>query len=939
MYGNVVALLRNCITMDGVHLDIGCGYGAIAEVVRDELGLSYIGFDLAVDGLDSLRQRGFNVHQVDLSDPGESEAKILAATGGRPIASLTFLDTLEHITNGPATLAMLRRLAERSAAPLVLSVPNITHKDIALKLLTAHWDVTEAGLLDHTHVECYSYRRLTQLMTVSGWREIEARDWLLEYSDQHFPPEAPTLDITLPVGQFLRRLVDQANPHALVNQFVRSYSVDQPKSLSLWHDRAEPARPLFSVLVATRRESACSLTQISDSLAKQTNQDFELVFLFHPRHDDVAEMAAVVGELPDALRMKTVTVASSHSRLASALNAALERIAGRYLVILQAEDVAEPHWLSTFAELSKRTPNSVLRIGIFKDGTGKDSSGSAIYPFALEAFEPVASFAVPGGAFRELGIRFAEDMDYLAEVDFIAQAVMLCGMTASNVAAVSRRSTAEEVVVAEKRAAMTAAHAQIVNKLNRHPLILPLGSAVELQRQAAETEANRRYRAFPMLRTLYDRYIASPAKLTTQHPDPPKDKGPFLSIITRTMGNRLATLRDTLMTLAGQSSQDFELQLVVHASAEATMSAVRSLVEEFPPPFRTRINIIQCNRPGRSAPLNDAIDHARGRYIAVLDDDDFVFAHWVETFERLSRERPGAMLRATCAAQVFDPAYKGNALDPHALSWFQMRWPSAYDAIDHLHGNYSPFMSLAFPSSVFKTLKFRWDESLSTNEDWQLGIHIAMICGIADTPEVTAVYRWWKDGESSTFLHSSAEWQSNRESIIAKLNTQPILLPEGSVAKICSLIDNNLDMRSKALHLAASNEQLTTELATLRSQVATWESLKLCAAVERDQLQQERDQLQQERDQLQQERDQLQQERDQLQQERDQLQQERDLVLSSTSWRMMAPARWAMGLMPCGLRFYVRRVVKLLYWLITPYRMRQRIAFLKARRAAAGRRP
>jgi SAM-dependent methyltransferase len=184
MYGNVVALLRNCVTTTGVHLDIGCGFGAIAEPVRDELGLTYVGFDLAKDGLDSLRERGFDVHQVDIFDLEQLRVKIQAATQGCPVTSLTFLDTLEHIVNGPATLAMFRGLAEHWAAPLVLSVPNITHKDIALKLLTGRWDVTEAGLLDYTHVECYSSRRLAQLMAASGWREIEARDWCLEQSLQ-----------------------------------------------------------------------------------------------------------------------------------------------------------------------------------------------------------------------------------------------------------------------------------------------------------------------------------------------------------------------------------------------------------------------------------------------------------------------------------------------------------------------------------------------------------------------------------------------------------------------------------------------------------------------------------------------------------------------------------------------------------------------------------
>jgi glycosyltransferase involved in cell wall biosynthesis len=932
MYGNVVALLRNCVTTTGVHLDIGCGFGAIAEPVRDELGLTYVGFDLATDGLDSLRERGFDVHQVDIFDLEQLRVRIQAATQGRPITSLTFLDTLEHIVNGPATLAMFRGLAEHWAAPLVLSVPNITHKDIALKLLTGRWDVTEAGLLDYTHVECYSSRRLAQLMAASGWREIEARDWCLEYSDQRFPTEAPTLDVALPVGHLLRRLVDCANPHAIVNQFVRSYCIDQPKALGLCHNRAEPVRPLVSIVVATQRGPACDLSRLLDNLVRQTNQDYELVLLRYPLAEaDAAADALVVYELPTTLREKSVFITSPRVGLAGALNDALNRIVGHHFVILHADDEVEPQWLSTLGELHKRTPNSVLRVGTFESESERDSSGSVVFPFTSDAYKWMASFAVPGGAIRELGLRFDEGMTDGVEVEFIARAIMLCGVATSPVDAVSRQVAEGSSLLAERRKAVTAAYAFTIERLNIHPLILPPGSAVELQRLIAsdasvgglseqlvaaekrliaseasvgglseqlvaaensvqnferearhfrqEAEMGRRPAEFPMLRTFINRYILPDCQLSPLYTDAPTETPPFLSIITRTAGTRIRTLRDTLLTLAGQSLQDFELHLVIHGEAESHVSAVRSLVAEFPSTLQARIRVTQCTRPGRSAPLNDAISHAKGRYVAVLDDDDFVFGHWVETFERLSRERPGSMLRAVCARQDFEATYKGHTLIPQALSWFQMPWPSDYDAVDHLHANYSPFMSMAFPIAVFEKLNFRWDETVTTAEDWQLGTRIAMICGVADTAEITGVYRWWNNGESSMFFHPPTEWKANRERILAELNGQPILLPKGSVGKICSLIDDNFDMRTKIVELNASNEGWRVN----------YERLTAACDAKRDQL------------------------------------------LSSTFWRLTAPARRITEFIPYRLRFYARRVAKLMYWLATPHRTRERIAFLKSR--------
>ena len=169
VYGNVVSLLRDSVSGRGVHLDIGCGYGAIAEPVRDEFGLTYIGFDLAEDGLESLNNRGFATFRIDLAEPSSAEETIRAATVGKTISSITLIDILEHLANGADILAMLRRIAASDNAPLVLTIPNVSHKDISLKLLAGRWDITEAGLLAHTHLAFYTHSRLTRVMAAVGW--------------------------------------------------------------------------------------------------------------------------------------------------------------------------------------------------------------------------------------------------------------------------------------------------------------------------------------------------------------------------------------------------------------------------------------------------------------------------------------------------------------------------------------------------------------------------------------------------------------------------------------------------------------------------------------------------------------------------------------------------------------------------------------------------
>ena len=64
--------------------------------------------------------------------------------------------------------------------------------------------------------------------------------------------------------------------------------------------------------------------------------------------------------------------------------------------------------------------------------------------------------------------------------------------------------------------------------------------------------------------------------------------------------------------------------------------------------------------------------------------------------------------------------------------------------------------------------------------------------------------------------------------------------------------------------------------------------------------------------------------------ERDRLQRERDAVLSSTFWRITRPGRRLATATPPSLRRQMRRSARVCYWLLTPHRTRERIAYFRA---------
>ena len=249
-------------------------------------------------------------------------------------------------------------------------------------------------------------------------------------------------------------------------------------------------------------------------------------------------------------------------------------------------------------------------------------------------------------------------------------------------------------------------------------------------------------RQLSLRRQFYDLYKYS-ASESIAHPS---EQRPFLSVITRTQGIRLATLRETLMSMAGQRLQDFEIYIVVHSPLPERVTVIENLVSEFPVSLTKRISVIQCARPGRSAPLNEAIEKVRGRYVSVLDDDDYVFSNWVSTFKQLASDGDVHMLRSVCVKQEYQVGAFRSGEVPRAISWFKMAWPATYDAVSHLFGNFTPFMSVAVPIEAFRLLRLRWDELLSTAEDWELTTHVAMNFGVKCSSEISAVYRWWTNG-------------------------------------------------------------------------------------------------------------------------------------------------------------------------------------------------
>ena len=248
---------------------------------------------------------------------------------------------------------------------------------------------------------------------------------------------------------------------------------------------------------------------------------------------------------------------------------------------------------------------------------------------------------------------------------------------------------------------------------------------------------------------------------------------PFLSVITRTQGRRPDTLREMLLSLAAQTDEDFELLLIGHRLPAGGREELEACLGELPPSFRARTRLFTLDSGNRTEPLNLGFAHARGRCAAVLDDDDLVFADWVERFHEEAERAPGCILHAYVVTQKWEfiNGAPRSAAAPGAECCTGFRFAR------QLGVNLCPLLGLAFPTVYFRRWGLIFDESLSTTEDWDYLMRLAPIAGVRDIPRPTGLYRLWLNSENSKTAHPRQEWERNYEAIQRKLRRMPLLFP------------------------------------------------------------------------------------------------------------------------------------------------------------------
>jgi tetratricopeptide (TPR) repeat protein len=248
--------------------------------------------------------------------------------------------------------------------------------------------------------------------------------------------------------------------------------------------------------------------------------------------------------------------------------------------------------------------------------------------------------------------------------------------------------------------------------------------------------------------------------LLEDSPDATMSDPALVSVITRTMGR--PSLARSLFAVARQSYPAIEI-LVIDAAGRG--------VPGLPPVDRT-LRVISDGVPhGRSEAANLGLEHAQGRYLMLLDDDDEIAPKHVEGLVHALAQSSAEA--AYSDAEAVDA--KGEVVQVYARDYSRMR----------LHDeNLFPPHAVLFSRRLVEA-GCRFEVALAVMEDWDFWLQLAEHTDFVRVPGITARY-YVEAGNSGAGLGANRDakavdlaarriadrWKSRRAALTQELLAQ-----------------------------------------------------------------------------------------------------------------------------------------------------------------------
>lgn len=323
-------------------LDIGCAAGMLGHELKQRLGAEVWGVELSPQVAEQAEKH------LDRVLTGTIEG-MLPQLPNDYFDTIIMADVLEHLVEpGDVLNALHAKLT--ASGEIVVSLPNVRHWSVVKQLLEGHWEYTDAGILDRTHLRFFTCSECQRLLTGAGY-VIKRREAIQLKGEETIPPGV--VAALQSSGLAVESLAEESTHYQYL--FVASSAKVQPggqKSTAVV--TVAHTAELTSIIILTWNQ--LSLTQAClESIRSNTSETYELIVVDNGSNDGTVTWLRQQAETD---RRITVIENADNLGFAAGCNQGIRAAKGSRLVLLNNDTVVTPDWLTGMNELLERYPDA-----------------------------------------------------------------------------------------------------------------------------------------------------------------------------------------------------------------------------------------------------------------------------------------------------------------------------------------------------------------------------------------------------------------------------------------------------------------------------------------------------------------------------------------------------------------------------------------------------
>jgi len=284
---------------------------------------------------------------------------------------------------------------------------------------------------------------------------------------------------------------------------------------------------------------------------------------------------------------------------------------------------------------------------------------------------------------------------------------------------------------------------------------------------------------------------------------------PLISVIIR--ANDIDYLQHALNSLIAQAYEQFEVILVWFGEQPPSLKDFEIL----------DIRLI-AGKPSRTFNLNEGLRHARGEYIAFLDQDDILYPqHLASLLAEIHGHSQTDIVYSGCKTVVCQKKIHNRIKVNKVIEVMNHPWNQGRLLI----GNFIPLHALLFRAAVFHAHQF--DETLDAYEDWELLTRLSFShFTFTHLDEITCEYRIFSNTENPSYsqIHQDKGYLAHRQRIIGKLLKQIEVSHFEQIAEIV----NDLSTQHSQLSQRSTeqNKQQQAQIQRLNQQLIQYQGVE-----------------------------------------------------------------------------------------------------------------